>query len=64
MAVTLVVAGISRILMAFQLRGQGAGWAWVLLTRLISIAQKCNAFSGRGRFSSDLNHVVEASRAV
>ena len=38
LAVTLVVTGISRIFIAFQVRRQGAGWIWVLLTGLISIA--------------------------
>jgi uncharacterized membrane protein HdeD (DUF308 family) len=38
LAITLVVTGISRIFLAFQVRGQGAGWLWVLLSGLISIA--------------------------
>ena len=38
LAVTLVVTGISRIFIAFRVRRQGAGWIWVLLTGLISIA--------------------------
>jgi uncharacterized membrane protein HdeD (DUF308 family) len=37
-AITLVVTGVSRIFIAFQVRGQGAGWLWVLLSGLISIA--------------------------
>src|SRR5687768_12833416 len=37
LAITLLVTGVSRIFLAFKVRGQGPGWLWVLLSGLISI---------------------------
>lgn len=36
-AISLVVTGVMRIFMAFQVRNQGSVWWWVLLTGIISI---------------------------
>lgn len=38
LAVSLVVVGIARIVMAFQMRGTGQAWGWVVVSGLISIA--------------------------
>jgi uncharacterized membrane protein HdeD (DUF308 family) len=38
LAISLVVAGLVRIVMAFQIRGQGAVWIAVLLSGAISVA--------------------------
>jgi uncharacterized membrane protein HdeD (DUF308 family) len=38
LAISLVISGILRIFMAFQMRGQAGAWLWVLLSGAISIA--------------------------
>jgi uncharacterized membrane protein HdeD (DUF308 family) len=38
LAITLVINGISRIIMAFQIRAQGSAWLWVALSGAIAIA--------------------------
>ncbi len=37
LAIMLIVVGVSRIIMAFQLRGHGGIWFWVLLSGIVSI---------------------------
>lgn len=37
LAIMLIVIGVSRIIMAFQMRHLGGAWIWVLLSGLISI---------------------------
>jgi hypothetical protein len=37
LAITLVVTGVIRIIMAFQIRDQGSVWLWVLFTGIVSI---------------------------
>jgi uncharacterized membrane protein HdeD (DUF308 family) len=36
-AISLVVTGVMRIIMAFQVRNQGSVWFWVLVTGIVSI---------------------------
>ena len=38
LAFMLIINGISRVIMAFQIRGHGSVWFWVLLSGVISVA--------------------------